>query len=224
MGFELLEIAGLVDEVGVGAAPAANSPTGDAQSVLLHYEATPPDQIYPSWLACLFFRRGVLVVGSFRWWAFVALLAVPFFVIVLAWAFYVATWPLQPRPVELRDLGAIAGLAIISWYYWFTVVRLGRRLIRNRLVDAESWLGFRERSGQLESRRVGGRRQLRLIRYSAVCPVCAGTVELGDGGVDFPGRVVGRCTDSPSEHVFSFDPVSTCGDPLRVPATWMASP
>lgn len=56
---------------------------------------------------------------------------------------------------------------------------------------------------------------LTLVRYSGTCPLCAGTVELTGGRRDFPGRIIGRCRDSPLEHVFSFDPVSLLGSSLR---------
>lgn len=54
-----------------------------------------------------------------------------------------------------------------------------------------------------------------LVRYSAACTICAGAVELSNGRRDFPGRIIGRCRDSPLEHVFSFDPVSLSGKSLR---------
>jgi hypothetical protein len=56
---------------------------------------------------------------------------------------------------------------------------------------------------------------LTLMRYSGTCPICAATVELTEGRRDFPGRIIGRCRDAPLEHVFSFDPVSLTGTPLR---------
>ena len=57
---------------------------------------------------------------------------------------------------------------------------------------------------------------LQLVRHFAVCPICAGEIELADGNPSFPGRVVGRCGDSPTEHVFSFDPTSLVGMALRI--------
>ncbi|MGN6482465.1 hypothetical protein [Luteibacter sp.] len=53
-----------------------------------------------------------------------------------------------------------------------------------------------------------------LVRFYASCPVCAGTVEIREGGDAFPGRLVGCCSDSPREHVFSFDPVTQRGRAL----------
>lgn len=42
---------------------------------------------------------------------------------------------------------------------------------------------------------------------AAPCP-CGGVVMLEDGKREFPRRILGRCNESPQEHVFSFDWVS----------------
>lgn len=46
-----------------------------------------------------------------------------------------------------------------------------------------------------------------LVQYRSVCPICQSEVWLDSGRKQFPGRYVGRCSDSPLEHVFSFDRV-----------------
>ncbi|OQS45009.1 hypothetical protein B0T49_21945 [Chromobacterium violaceum] len=51
----------------------------------------------------------------------------------------------------------------------------------------------------------GAKREIRLVRYSAQCPICSARVLLRRGGRQFPHRLVGRCEESPAEHVFSFD-------------------
>ena len=58
-----------------------------------------------------------------------------------------------------------------------------------------------------------------LVRHWGVCPVCSGDVDLDWGGAAFPDRMIGRCSDAPLEHVFSFDPVRLIGEPLRQSAT-----
>ena len=54
-------------------------------------------------------------------------------------------------------------------------------------------------------------RRLQLVRYSAVCPVCAGTVELRYAHGANRRRPVGCCSEVPHEHVFSFDRVLRSG-------------
>lgn len=57
----------------------------------------------------------------------------------------------------------------------------------------------------------GAKREMRLVRYSAQCPICSSRVLLRRGGRQFPGRLVGRCEESPAEHVFSFDRMQQSG-------------
>jgi hypothetical protein len=56
---------------------------------------------------------------------------------------------------------------------------------------------------------------LRLVRYAATCSLCGGKVWVEDGGVQFFNRLIGRCVDEPSEHVFSFDRKLKAGFWLR---------
>ncbi|MBL8483485.1 MAG: hypothetical protein JNJ60_14905 [Rhodocyclaceae bacterium] len=60
-------------------------------------------------------------------------------------------------------------------------------------------------------------RVLRLVKYAALCPIGSAQLLLDKGEPDFPRRIVGRCTESPREHVFSFDRATHSGDRLRGP-------
>lgn len=48
-------------------------------------------------------------------------------------------------------------------------------------------------------------RQFRIVSYSAICPICEGKIELEEGIDLMKGRLVGSCTESPREHIFTFD-------------------
>jgi len=69
----------------------------------------------------------------------------------------------------------------------------------------------------MELFRDGDLRLIRLVRYSAPCPICGTTIYLDKGEPDFPRRLVGRCNESPREHVYSFDRVTQKGSVLRRP-------
>ncbi len=58
-------------------------------------------------------------------------------------------------------------------------------------------------------------RRLQLVRYKSQCPVCNSVVGVIKGRGDLKGRLIGSCWQSPDEHVFSFDPVTRKGFPLR---------
>lgn len=58
-------------------------------------------------------------------------------------------------------------------------------------------------------------KSLNAVTYSADCPICGGKIKAKSGGIEFWGRIVGRCDESPREHVFSFDHVTRQGRYLR---------
>jgi len=53
----------------------------------------------------------------------------------------------------------------------------------------------------------GGRliRMFRIVIYTATCPVCDGRIDIEKGKGTMKNRLVGCCSESPREHVFSFD-------------------
>ncbi len=91
-----------------------------------------------------------------------------------------------------------------------------------KIVMAPSWMvPLKETNAQLEIKKIGTNaetgyaiRELRLVVYSAKCPICDGRIEVQSGGIQFPFRLVGKCNESPREHVFSFDHVTRTGKPL----------
>jgi len=111
-------------------------------------------------------------------------------------------------------------LALIAWYATRLVKRF-ERLVDDRLIMAsDSMVGFREFGVCLELFRrqgvpPGSGKNLRMVKYAAQCPVCDAQVLLDPGEPDFPRRIVGRCQESPREHVFSFDRATRTGCRLR---------
>jgi hypothetical protein len=119
-----------------------------------------------------------------------------------------------------KDGLLIAMLGMVAWTIW-TSIRPLIALPTHRVVPAPDWLlGLSQFHGQLTLRR-GGRGRLptsawfALVRHWGTCPQCSGEVEIARGEPEFPGRLVGRCADSPMEHVFSFDPIALEGRSLR---------
>lgn len=79
-------------------------------------------------------------------------------------------------------------------------------------LATELWVGWGEEIAQLElGLDENKRRRLQLVRYSAVCPVCAGTVELRYAQGANRRRLVGCCSEVPHEHVFTFDRILRTG-------------
>lgn len=68
---------------------------------------------------------------------------------------------------------------------------------------------------ELRPKQVDKKGEFAFVRYTASCPLCGGLVLLHDGGDEFTNRIVGRCDNSPREHVYSFDQKLHVGHPMR---------
>ena len=75
-------------------------------------------------------------------------------------------------------------------------------------VDEERLLEFRA-PPRFEAKNI------KAVSYSAICPICEGKIFAKSGGLEFFGRIIGRCNNSPVEHIYSFDHVSRRGVYLR---------
>lgn len=153
--------------------------------------------------------RGYVVIGS---------AVINFVLIGLIWWVVLAIW-MKGRPITTVDLSLGVTAVVVSWALW-RVTRPIRLLPANRIVLAnEAFLSLGTLHGQLRAMRDGrskaSPRQFSVVRHWAICPVCAADIDLSDGGEEFPGRLVGRCSDAPMEHVYSFDPVRLTGLPVR---------
>jgi hypothetical protein len=85
----------------------------------------------------------------------------------------------------------------------------------DRIGIANGVLAAGEKPAQVEVYRKDTTRYVRLVRYTAPCLICGSTVYVEAGEPDFPRRVVGRCSEAPREHVFSFDRVTLRGQALK---------
>jgi hypothetical protein len=100
---------------------------------------------------------------------------------------------------------------------WWSLTRRWERLFEDRIL----LLGMGDVAGDmrgvvLDRVEIDGVRSIVLRHYVADCPICQTTsITLAKGGPEFPRRIVGRCDNSPREHVFSFDRVTLEGGPLR---------
>jgi hypothetical protein len=143
-------------------------------------------------------------------WAVAFLLPV---VYLLASAFMTLGFTYLRRPVQTADLASLVVMATLAWFVWRTFVRPMVWLLEDRIIPAtEMWVGWNEANAQLElTKDERGDRRLQLVRYNAVCPVCAGTLELRYAQGANTRRLLGCCTEAPHDHVFTFDRISRSG-------------
>jgi len=95
--------------------------------------------------------------------------------------------------------------------------------MNNRIAIAPAWLlSFKVHNAQIRAKKIekqkpGGRsyRALQIVIHKATCPICNSEIDIEQGKREFKGRLIGVCTESPREHIFSFDHVTKKGVLLR---------
>jgi hypothetical protein len=151
------------------------------------------------------------LMRSFRGLAFILLVATPFLVAALS-GFAVVAIVWSKAQTLARWSGSLTFASVIGAYFTLAF-RPFWRLPAMRTTLAPEWaLSWRQMYGQLRLSHADDQRaRFSLVRFYSSCAICRGTLEIRDGGRGWPGRLVGRCSDSPREHVFSFDPVTRTG-------------
>lgn len=155
-------------------------------------------------------RKWMLVWPNLLWFGIVGLLSV-----FLLWAMSQSA-----APLSTRDAIILIYIGLLAWYARYLVDRFCR-LVDDRIVLAsDHMVGFKEFGICLELFKPEGSnadtpKRARMIKYAGTCPICAAQVLLDKGEPDFPRRIVGRCQESPREHVFSFDRATRTGYRLR---------
>jgi hypothetical protein len=180
----------------------------------VRYDFAPPGSVKPAWWAVPLFSTGSAVTRSPRGVLWAALFVFGILEVLLCtflfWAFTLLKHPIQTN--ELAQMASLTGYAWVTWRYQLEPLI---RLLDDRMIVAgEFWVGMNETPAQLELAKEGGRKTIRLVRYTAVCPLCAGTLELRYSQGPNRRRIVGCCDEAPHDHVFSFDRVSREGKPL----------
>lgn len=194
---------------------AAYSPPSDPDSpraTTVQYELTPPGKVKAAWYSRPLIGAGSFVIRSWRGilWAAAFLLPVAY---LLASALLTLAFTYLHRPIQTADLASLIVVAVLAWFVWRTFVRPMAWLLDDRIIPAtELWIAWNEANAQLElTKDEHDRHRLQLVRYTAVCPICAGTLELRYSQGPNIRRLVGCCAEAPHDHVFSFDRISRLG-------------
>lgn len=157
-------------------------------------------------------------MNSWRGYILIGTAALNFALIGLLWLSLLVVWRAD-RPISTADLASITLALIISAGLWHLTKPIRQLPSRRVTLANDSFLSLNDFHGQLRTMqdtdtRLSGR-VFSLVRHWGNCPICAAEVDIADGERDFPGRLVGRCGNAPTEHVFAFDPVRLVGRPLR---------
>lgn len=202
------------DEGDTEKALARNDHPETGSGVVAHdlvYEFTPPADIKLNVLGQLFLGVGIINTRSPRalLWAGMWLSALG--LALLSMLFFLAMSQLA-MPLRTGDLIAACLWLGYTWVFWRFCVRPMIWLLEDRVaLGGSSLSAWREEPTQLDMTRDRQHRYLRLVRYSGVCPLCAGAIELRYGQGVNARRIFGCCGEAPQEHVFTFDRVTRVG-------------
>jgi hypothetical protein len=183
----------------------------DAQRLELEYQCTQPGEIACALLLKPWLSNGKILMKGWGAWS----VALPLGLIgmVMLGIIWLALALVGIGPANEKAM-AFFLLLSFAYFLWLFFIRPMAHLADDRIICADGVESFKEKPGQLELARVDGGVTIRLVRYSSCCPVCGASVSVEKGEPDFPRRLVGRCAESPREHVFSFDRVTRKGKAL----------
>lgn len=193
---------------------AYQSPESTQPQDRIEYQSEPARAVW--WLRWLL-PPGQTVIHSWRG-PLIALFALASMAVIPLLGLVALNKLNHPGPITAKDLQTLLLVSVLGLMV-YRFIRPWWQLPLQRLTIASDFmLATNQLYGQLQlvrdrQKKVTG--TLSLVRYYAACSHCGGTVELAEGGRNFPSRIIGRCRDSPSEHVYSFDPVTRRGLPLR---------
>lgn len=198
-------------------------PTGERpsktseQQTAVYYEIAENGKVRPAWGVRWLLNKGEIRLSIGRIWAIlIVLLIIGGSTLLFSYISFIAFT--VPKPITTRELANFLFIFVLPYTVWIFFIRPWVRLFDDRIVPAtELLVAMKEDPAQLELFKDGDLRLIRLVRYSAPCPICGATIHLENGSPDYPRRLVGRCYDSPREHVYSFDRVTRKGSVLRSP-------
>lgn len=167
-----------------------------------------------SWRGRLRFPEVGSPAKAYQPWMFAIPLMIAAAILVLL-GFYPAIVILSGKPSTLASIFSLIMVFVFMAVICLWIKRWYGTLIDDRivLISSANVIGDFE-GASLEFDYRSAKPSVQLHRYVSDCPICNGKVRLSDGGSSYPARLVGRCVDSPREHVYSFDRVTLEGSPL----------
>jgi hypothetical protein len=190
--------------------------TGMPNSDIQYIRETTPK---PAWWAGWYFSKEFHLIG----WRRILFLTPAILMLLVALAVFLVVWFTLSHQHAIptnRILVLVATAAAAGYFAWIMASGVGRLGEKRIIMAPDILIGFREYGVQLELTRIdsapGAASRLGLVRYAATCPICGAKVQVESGGREFHGRLVGRCQESPDEHVFSFDRIARSGKSLRL--------
>jgi hypothetical protein len=177
-------------------------------------EYTAVQDFKPSRIAKLFFDEGYEISGYKKW----IMIFIPFLQMIIYLLMIVALlYLLKKQTLATLSFYHLVLLAASVWFL-LNKVKKFERFTEDRIIIASDYLmSWSETSLVQELVTVNDEKgnflykKVQLTKYVGLCSICNSQVELAKGEPDFPRRIIGRCKESPREHVYSFDRVTKLG-------------
>lgn len=206
--FRFEDMPELGDELVEQPAPSSDAGLRDMDVVVYSRELAEPAY----WLRWLLGRPFPTL--SWRGIVLITFLGVTMVASLLLWL--TVAFMLLVRSRMLLAMGAQIGfLAGMVSFLWWSLRSFWELPVERITIAPDLILSLRQMYAQLRLTREkdgkGVRGWLALERHWSTCPVCSGAIEIRAGKSAYPGRLVGRCSESPREHVYSFDAVTLTG-------------
>lgn len=185
--------------------------TASDESHQIEYSVTAPGEIKLSWFGKIIMGSGAFKSRSWRGglWALGLVTSV---IALISCGLLIFQMQKVNRPLQTNDLAVFFLLTFLILVIWRHQIRPLLWLVEDRVGFAsDTLIKLSEDPAHLDLVKDGDHRYFRLVRYSAVCPICAAAIELRFGQGSQHRRIFGCCTEVPQEHVFTFDRVTKVG-------------
>lgn len=179
------------------------------------YSLQRPPEIKLNMLGKIMLGDGAFITRSGRavFWAGLMILSVAPVIFAI---FLVLTMGAFTHDIKTNEIILVLALTGMCTAYWHIIIRPWVLLLDDRIVLAGNFFtSLLEDPAQLDMAKDDKHRYIRLVRYAATCPVCAGNIELRYGSGENKRRIFGCCSEVPQEHVFTFDRVTMVGERYR---------
>ncbi len=170
----------------------------------------------PSYLARFIFNNNDTAIGWRKWLLVFTPLAQIILYLLFALVFILA-FDKKSHPINTQDLVYLMFVYLAYRGCKYTYQRSSIFFDDRLIMASDHLLGFKEANVVQEIVTVNDAegeflyKKVQLVKYVSVCKVCGSQVVLEKGEPSFLRRIVGRCKESPREHVYSFDRVTKKG-------------
>lgn len=185
----------------------------------IQYQRKISTMIKPSLFTRLFFKDGELKMYSFKGFSFLLLIIFSFLLEIISLIYSIFIF-ISIKESSILSLQSILLVILIAFSYinWFHFFKPLNDLITHRIIKAPMFLiNIDVDNAEIEffREKYTKKNQLynvaRLTEITATCPICTAPIILAHGKPDQKVPLVGRCTEAPHAHVYSFDRITMKG-------------